>query len=197
MARRIVVLMQTTLDNRIATGEGAFWEPFCWGEPETRHINEVIRRADTWAMSRVLYEAIVPWWEAVAAGEPPGDAGVLTEADHEFARLQHAMTTIVFSRTLSSGPGPTVLAGDLAAHLADLKQKPGGDVLLSCGPRTLAPLAATPGLIDAYVLAVHPVVVPAGPALFGSLELDLTLETTAATRFGSGVVVLQYRVLSP
>ena len=152
MARRIVVLMQATLDNRIATGEGAFREPFRWGEPETRHINEVVRRADTRAMSRVLYEA--------------------------------------------SGSDRTVLTGDLAAHLADLEQGPGGDVLLSCGPRTLAPLAATPGLVDAYVLAGHPVVVPPGPAPSGPLDVDLALETTAATRFGSGGVVLQYRVLS-
>lgn len=29
--RKIVVHMQTTLDNRIANGAGMFWEPFPWG----------------------------------------------------------------------------------------------------------------------------------------------------------------------
>ena len=34
--RKIVVHMQTTLDNRIANGAGMFWEPFPWsGTPFT------------------------------------------------------------------------------------------------------------------------------------------------------------------
>ena len=50
--RRIVVVMQTTLNNRIGSSEfGVFWEPFPWGEPEQAWINEVFRRADTWAMA--------------------------------------------------------------------------------------------------------------------------------------------------
>lgn len=32
--RKIVVHLQSTLDNRIANAQGAFWEPFPWGEPE-------------------------------------------------------------------------------------------------------------------------------------------------------------------
>ena len=71
--RRIVVVMQTTLNNRIGSNEfGVFWEPFPWGEPEQAWINEVFRRADTWAMSRRMFDAIVPWWEEIAAGRLAG-----------------------------------------------------------------------------------------------------------------------------
>src|SRR5262249_27068364 len=72
--RRIVVHMQTTFNNRIADVGGGFWEPFAWGEEEMAYLNQFVLAADTWALSRKLYEAIVPWWEAVAKGEVPDDA---------------------------------------------------------------------------------------------------------------------------
>jgi hypothetical protein len=31
--RKLVVHMQSTLDNRIANAHGAFWEPFPWASP--------------------------------------------------------------------------------------------------------------------------------------------------------------------
>jgi hypothetical protein len=47
--RRIVVVMQSTLNNRIGTSEfGVFWEPFPWGEPEQTWLNGAFRAADTW-----------------------------------------------------------------------------------------------------------------------------------------------------
>ena len=70
--RKIVVHMQTTLDNRIANGAGIFWEPFPWDEQEQAYINDEFRAADALVLSRVLYDAIVPWWGAVARGEPAG-----------------------------------------------------------------------------------------------------------------------------
>lgn len=72
--RKIVVHMQSTLDNRIANAQGAFWEPFPWGEPEVAYVNQFFRAADTWAMSRVMYDAIIPWWDGVATGQLPADA---------------------------------------------------------------------------------------------------------------------------
>ena len=43
--RKIVVHMQSTLDNRIANAQGAFWEPFPWGEPDVAYINQFFRTA--------------------------------------------------------------------------------------------------------------------------------------------------------
>lgn len=69
--RKIVVHMQSTLDNRIANAQGAFWEPFPWGEPEVAYVNQFFRAADTWAMSRVMYDAIIPWWDGSRPGSCP------------------------------------------------------------------------------------------------------------------------------
>ena len=74
--RRIAVHMHTTLNNRIANADGGFREPFAWGEEEMTYLNQLFRAADTWALSRKVYEAIVPWWHTVASGEVPADAPV-------------------------------------------------------------------------------------------------------------------------
>ena len=123
--RKIVVHMQSTLDNRIANAQGAFWEPFPWGEPEVAYVNQFFRAADTWALSRVMYEVIIPWWDGVATGRLPADAPEITPAFAEFAQLQRRMTKVVFSNTMEPGDGRVVIGGDLADQLAKLKRRDG------------------------------------------------------------------------
>lgn len=192
--RKIVVHMQTTLDNRISNADGLFWEPFPWGDEEMAYLNDSLTRADTWAMSRRMYEFVIPYWEQVAAGTAP-DIGVPSSpAREEFARIQSAMTKVVFSRTLSDDPGTrrVVRAGDLAAHLQDLKTQDGRDIIASFGPPVLGPLAGVPGLIDEYLVVLHPAVVTTGPRMFDHLQRDLALRLVDSRVFTAGAVVLRY-----
>jgi dihydrofolate reductase len=189
---KIIGHLQTTLDGRIAGGDGNLWEPFPWGDAEVAYVNETFRRADTWAMSRVLYDAIIPYWHAIAAGEPPREALPITPAFADFAQIQEAMTKVVFSRTASSG-GDVVLSGDLAPQLFALKEREERDIILSAGPRTLGPLASTPGLVDEYVLPVSPIVLSSGLRFFEDVTTDLVLSLVSARSFAGGAVVLHYR----
>jgi hypothetical protein len=52
-----------------------------------------------------VHEAIVPWWDAVAAGTMDEDAGVLTARDQESADLLQGMIKVVVSTTLDSADG--------------------------------------------------------------------------------------------
>jgi dihydrofolate reductase len=195
--RRLVVHMHTTLNNRVANADGGFWEPFAWDEDAMAYLTGFFRTADTWALSRTLYEAIVPWWETVARGEVPDDAPAVTAADREFAGHLSTMTKVVFSRTLAPSGDRVVLSGDLAEQLAALKQRPGKAIILSCGPATLAALASAPGLVDEYLIAVHPAATSAGPRLFDGLTTDLGLRLLDAEVFDGGCVVLRYEVAAP
>ena len=194
--RKIVVHLQSTLDNRIANAQGAFWEPFPWGEPEVAYVNQFFRAADTLALSRVMYDVVVPWWDGVATGQLPPDAPEITPAFADFAQLQHRMTKVVFSNTMEPADGRVVIRSDLAGQLAKLKQQDGADIILACGPATLGPLASTPGLVDEYLIAVHPAVLTAGPRMFDHLTRDLALELVHAEVFDAGSVVLHHRVVS-
>ena len=179
--RKIVVHMQTTLDNRIVNGAGMLSEPFPRGEQEQAYINDEFRAADTLVLSRVLYDAIVPWWDAVARGELPDDAPPASPAYTDFAAIQHAMPKVVFSRHMMAGPNLAVISGDLLAHLAELKRQAGGTILLAAGPNTLGPLADAPGLIDEYLVVVHPAVLADGPRMFDGLTRALALRTLSTT----------------
>lgn len=193
--RKIVLIMQTTLDTRIATDQGVFWEPFPYGDPEVEYANQYFRGVDIWALSRVLYEGIVPWWEMVASGNLPDDAPEITPPFAEFAQLQRGMTKVVFSRTMAPGEGRVVISGDLAGQLAELKRQDGGDIVVSGGPVTLGPIISSPGLVDEVVLSMHPKVITAGPRLFDGLTRDLTLELVHAEIFKGGVIITHHRVV--
>jgi len=90
-----------------------------------------------------------------------------------------------------------VISGDIADQLAALKDRAGKTIMLSCGPATLAPLASTPGLIDEYLIAVHPAAIGAGPQLLDGLSTDLALRLLEAKVFDSRCLILRYEVVSP
>jgi dihydrofolate reductase len=153
--RRIVVHMQSTLNGCIANAQGSFWQPFPWGDPEQAHINEVFRAADTIVLSRVMYEAIVPWWEIVAAGQVPDDVPEVSATFQEFAGILSGLRKVVISRTWPATDERPVINDNLVAELQDLKAQDGeADILLAAGPQTLGPVISTPGLVDEYVVAV-------------------------------------------
>jgi dihydrofolate reductase len=189
--------MQTTLDGRISRPDGFFWEPFPWGDEEMSYVNQFFAAADTWVMSRKLYEFVVPYWEQVAAGTAP-DIGVPdSPARNELAHILTGLTKVVFSRTLSDDPSTrrVVRSGDLIAHLRELKAQDGGDLIGSFGPATLGPLASTPGLIDEYLIVVHPAVLTDGPGMFEYATRDLGFTLQAAQVFGGGAAHMRYRTL--
>jgi dihydrofolate reductase len=144
-----------------------------------------------------MYEVVVPYWEQVAAGTSPDTDVQESPASLEFARLLHAMRKVVLSHTLADDPSTRreIRSGDAVEHLRDLKEQDGDDIIASFGPSTLAPLADAPGLIDEYLLVIHPAVLASGPRLFDHLTRDLALSLTSARAFESGAVVMCYRML--
>ncbi len=191
--RRVVYHAQITLDGRIANADGELWEHFPWGEVEIGYVNGRFRETDTWVLGRNMYDVIVPWWSAVASGKPPAEAGELDAASLEFANIFRDLRIAVFSRTLADEDTRTVLRGQPVDELSALKRQDGRDIMLSCGPELLGQLAAEPGLIDEYLLAVSPVVLSGGKRVFDNIQRDLPLRLAHAEVFTGGAVVLRYQ----
>ncbi len=187
--RRLVYHLQATLDLRISTAAGKFWEPFPWGEVETAYLTELFGRADTWVLGRKMYEVIVPYWHGIADGDQPAE----TDADRAFAKVVRQLTKVAISRTLEPTAERAVIGDDVPAKIQGLKDQDGKDILLSCGPGTLAPLAATEGLIDEYVISLSPAVLSDGPRIFDGLTTGLALDLVDSVAFDAGVVLLRYR----
>lgn len=192
--RELVLYMVTTADGFIADANDDIGDWFPWDDEMKRFVNDFFRTADTWVFGRVTYETVVPYWDAIADGSQDPDAPI-TAGDLEFANLLKGLTRYVISRTLEDVPGDrTVIRDHVTERVARLKQEPGNDIVLSCGPGLVAQLG---GLIDRYMLFVCPNVIGRGKNLFQDIKDELRLRLSDARVFGSGCVLLRYRPAQP
>jgi dihydrofolate reductase len=117
--------------------------------------------------------------------------------DNPFTEVLTNTQKYVASTTLSD-PLPwansTVLGGDAAATVADLKQQPGPDFSI-LGSGELIQSLRRLDLIDTYVLLVHPIVLGSGRRLFpdGSVPVDLRLVDSVTTT--TGVIIATYQTV--
>lgn len=185
--RNVVLSMFITLDGFIAGPNGEF-DAFDPSEEELTVGNEFFQSVDGFLFGRVMYEGFVSYWDAL----DPTD-GSLSPANREFAELFSTKSRVVFSRTLAQVDDNAILIKDnIAAEVAKLKQQPGRDLALICGPNLFATLV-TLSLIDEYRLMVLPTALGRGMALFGGLQTGLKLKLLSTRVFASGTVLHQYR----
>ncbi|KFU76092.1 Dihydrofolate reductase [Amycolatopsis lurida] len=169
--RKLVYAVHTSLDGRI---EGPGGE-FDWAEmgPElSAHSQELTDRADTLLYGRRVWDMMSSYWpQAEEISDHPHDL--------EYAPIWRKSPKIVFSRTLEEADWNTeVIGGDLAARVAELKDRPGKDLLLMGGAE-LATAVADHGLVDEFHIVVHPVVLGGGKQVFGGgVRTDLRLTGT-------------------
>jgi dihydrofolate reductase len=100
----------------------------------------------------------------------------------------------VFSSTLSSADweNSTLVTGDAAEAIAELKQQPGRDLAMFGSPTLTASLIEQ-GLVDELRVMVQPILLGAGKSLFAALHRRVPVELERTTVFRSGNVLLHYR----
>jgi dihydrofolate reductase len=151
------------------------------GEDQQRYKAEELSQAGAILVGRVTYEIFAAFWPTA-----PKDEG--------FADRMNAIPKYVVSTTLrtASWQNSTIIGRDPAEEIAELKRRPGGDILLF-GSADLLNSLIHHDLIDEYRLMVFPVVLGSGKRLFHDAA-DVTHLRLADTRtFESGVTVLTYR----
>ena len=145
-----------------------------------------------------------------------GWAGYWPTAPGPFAAPMNEIPKVVFSRTgevpatpapaanapapqveptaqaLATWKHPRVASGPLADEIAKLKAEDGKPVRVA-GGATFAQALVRGNLIDEYQLAIHPIALGAGKALFATLEARLALELVDVKRFTGGIIGLVYR----
>ena len=109
--------------------------------------------------------------------------------EHAFAAAWRKQTKWVVSQTLKSvGPNATLVEGDLETAIRELKAGRDGEIEVA-GP-ALAHSLTTLGLIDEYVIYLHPVVLGHGTPFFAGPRPPLRL--IAHDRVGEDVIRLVY-----
>jgi len=114
--------------------------------------------------------------------------------DNPYTQTLTKQQKYVASRTLTE-PLPwqnsTLLPGDAAAAVAALKQEPGSDLLVM-GSGELIQSLRPRGLVDEYVLMIHPLILGSGRRLFPEgAPADLHLADSVSTT--TGVIMARYQ----
>ena len=119
--------------------------------------------------------------------EQPG----ATPAHIAFARNWRDTPKVVFSSTIDKVDwNARLFTGDAVAEIARLKAEEGGPMRV--GGATLAAAAMRAGLIDAYTVATHPVLVGGGTPFFTALDSWVKLDRVETRAFAGGVVMTRY-----
>ncbi|KKC36635.1 dihydrofolate reductase [Devosia epidermidihirudinis] len=108
---------------------------------------------------------------------------------------------ILSSFSLPEGPLQTggeswkaaqVLSGDLATEIARLKAQDGKPILAH-GGATFARALVAQGLVDEFILGVHPIALGRGKPLFSDLPAPLNLKVVSSKAFPGGAMAQVYR----
>jgi dihydrofolate reductase len=147
------------------------------------YLNEVYQRADAFLFGRRTYEIFAGSWGAVA------DPGI-----NPIAKALNTMPKYVASTTLTDPrwADTTVLSGELATAVGELKTKPGRELQVH-GSGALIRWLLGNDLIDEMNLFVFPAVVGQGTRLFPDAGPDLALELVGSRTTPSRVTIQVYR----
>jgi len=113
--------------------------------------------------------------------------------DNPYTEVLNRTRKYVASRTLTE-PLPwensTLLGGDAADAVARLREEPGGNLTV-LGSGALVRALAGRGLVDEYLLLIHPLVLGTGHRLFdGAPPMPLRLDDSVTTT--TGVIIATY-----
>jgi dihydrofolate reductase len=122
-----------------------------------------------------------------------GFAAAWPERDGDFADKFNSMPKYVVSSTLTdpAWENTTVLSGDPAEAVRELKQTAPGPILLN-GSAQLAHALAEADLVDEYRAMVHPVLIADGLRMFPDPEAMKKLKLKDTIAYESGVALLIY-----
>jgi dihydrofolate reductase len=159
-------------------------------EEQQRFKFDELAESDALLLGRVTYEGFAAAWpNMMEQYEGPRRAEL-----GEFAEMMNGYPKHVVSTTLEEPlewNNSTLIKGNVAEAVSNLKQQPGKDLLIF-GSGDLLNALMQHDLIDEYRLMIFPVVVGSGKRLFSDGSDTTVLRLVDTKTFGSGVVVLTY-----
>jgi dihydrofolate reductase len=153
-------------------------------------INETYQRADAFLVGRRTYDLFAGFWgaeeQARAAAEDPGN--------HQIAAALKAQPKYLASTTISEPRwgNTTVLTGDLATAVGELKAKPAGEPQVH-GSAALVRWLLENDFVDEMQLLIVPVVLGQGAGLFQDTGPDIALDLVDSRVDSKGVTIRVYR----
>ena len=170
-------------DRRGGFERGGWALPLFEGDDEAgTFLGEVYQRADAFLFGRRTYEIFARYW------------GVMDDPNNPIAAALNARPKYVASTTLTdpTWAGTSVLNGDLAAAIGELKAAPAGELQVH-GSGALVRWLLDNRLVDEITLLTYPVLVGQGTRLFPDTGPDLALRLVDSRVTPTGVTIQVYR----
>jgi dihydrofolate reductase len=192
--RKVILYMTATMDGFIAGPNNEL--DWMVGTPD-KELNDdivaLVRASDAGFLGYPVAQGMIPFWESAAA-DPSASSGTRDLA----TAVNHLHRIVISSKSvdLPWDNSELVVAAtddDLVAAVTEIKRRPGRDIGVPGGVRTAQRFARL-GLIDEYVLQVHPIAIGTGQPLF-TQKTDLQLADVKT--YDSGVVRLRYQPARP
>src|SRR5207249_9608147 len=159
------------------------WAPPLFVDEATTFLYRVFERAEAFLFGRRTYEIFAGSW---GAWPDPGDSPIWTALN---TRPKYVALTTPFDPKWAN---TTVLSGDVAAAIRELKAKAGGELQVH-GSGVLVRWLLDNDLVDEIILLTVPVVVGQGTRLFPDTGPDIALELVGSQATPSGVTIHVYR----
>src|SRR5438093_6872416 len=128
------------------------WAPPLFDSEATTFLSEVYQRADAFLFGRRTYEIFAGSWGTGSWGADQGDNPISVALN---TRPKYVASTTL---TDPEWADTTVLSGDVAAAISELKAKPGGELQVH-GSGALIRSLIDKDLVDEITLLTYPVVV--------------------------------------
>ena len=164
---------------------GGWALPLFDNEAET-FLGEVFQRAEAFLFGRRTYEIFAGSWGTGSWGENQGDNPISVTLN---TRPKYVASTTL---TDPQWADTTVLSGDVAAAVGELKAKPGGELQVH-GSGNLVRWLLDNRLVDEITLLTYPLVVGQGTRLFPATGPDTALELVESRATPGGVTIQVYR----
>jgi dihydrofolate reductase len=184
--RKVILNLAVTLDGFIEGPNGEI--DWCItddgpGSEEgiTSHFDQFLARIDTIFYGRISYDL---WGQY----QPAGDAA---PSEKKLWESVHSKSKYVFSTHPKENRDVTYITSDIANRVNEIKSEPGKDIWLYGGGSLITSFMNL-GLIDNYLLAVHPVILGGGKPLFADLKDRTNLKLKGTVTSKSGVILLDY-----
>ena len=159
------------------------WVTRAFDDEAMAYLNQVYQRADAFLFGRRTYEIFAGSW---GSWPDPGDSPIWTALNTKPKYV--ASTTLTEPRWADT----TVLSGDVAAAIGELKAKPEGELQVH-GSGRLVRWLFDHQLVDEITLLTVPVVVGQGTRLFPDRGPDAALDLVDSRVTPKGVTIQVYR----
>ena len=145
-------------------------------------VNDIFQRADGFLLGRWTYEVFAGYW------------GVMDDADNPIAGALNSKPKFLVSTTAKDPQwaGTTVISGDIAAAIGELKARPEGELQVHGSGRLVRWLFDN-RLVDEITLLTYPVILGQGTRLFPDTGADTALDLLDSRTTSNGVTLQVYR----